>query len=157
MAELPLLYRVARRMAGDPLTAQDIVAESLMKAALAWESFDGRHRRAWLVRIVRNEYLMHLRSLGSRPETALLEDFCEDLDVADQVFRRITDEQLLSAVDQLPPHYREVVVLCDVEGMAHVEAATILDVKPGTIASRLNRARTLLRNKVGHLVEEGLA
>lgn len=144
-------------MAGDPHTAQDLVAEALMKAALAWASFDGRHARAWLVRILRNEYLMHLRRLGSRPETVMLEDHAEEIDLTEQVFRRITDEQLLAAVDQLPPHYREVVVLCDVEGLSHAEAATIVDVKIGTVASRLNRGRNLLRQEVGHLVTEARA
>lgn len=67
--ELAVLYRVARRLGGNAEQAEDLVQTTLIKAYQAWERFDGRHLRSWLIRILRNEFLMNVRS--ARPELSL--------------------------------------------------------------------------------------
>ena len=76
MAELPVLYRVAKRLVRSEADAEDLVGQSLLLAAKAWGQFDGRHVRSWLIRILKNEHLGRLRSRASRPETAI-EDIVE--------------------------------------------------------------------------------
>ena len=59
--ELEVLYRVARRMTGNDTDAEDIVSQTLLNAYKNWDSFDGRHPRSWLIRILNNEWLYMLR------------------------------------------------------------------------------------------------
>ena len=73
-----MLYRVARRMGADADAAEDLVQMTLVKAYQAWERFDGRHLRSWLIRILRNERLMAIRS--EKPSVSL-----EEEDVAEPV------------------------------------------------------------------------
>jgi RNA polymerase sigma-70 factor (ECF subfamily) len=58
---------------------------------------------------------------------------------------RLTDEDLLLAMRQIPPHHQEVILLCDVEDMTYKEIAAALDIPIGTVMSRLHRGRELLR------------
>src|SRR5262245_24549519 len=60
--ELPVLYRVARRMATCQDDAEDLVQKSLILAFNNWDRFDGRHLRAWLLKILHRENLARLRS-----------------------------------------------------------------------------------------------
>lgn len=149
LAELPVLYRVARRFAGsrDP---EDLVGRALVKAACAWPSFDGGHGRAWLLRILRNEYLMALRVAKARP-TESSEEMCDVSDPATidaTVFRRMTDEMLFAELDALPEDERTAIVLCDIEGLKYAEAAVVMETAVGTVASRLHRGRARLRDRL---------
>jgi RNA polymerase sigma-70 factor (ECF subfamily) len=56
LAELPVLYRVARRMTLNASTAEDLVGQTLLQAATAWKSFDGNYPRSWMIRIMQNIY-----------------------------------------------------------------------------------------------------
>jgi len=60
------------------------------------------------------------------------------------------------AIDALPPHYRVVVVLRDLEGLAYQEIAEVLSIPVGTVKSRLNFGKRLLKEKLRTLIEEGL-
>jgi RNA polymerase sigma-70 factor (ECF subfamily) len=60
----------------------------------------------------------------------------------------LTDEQIQGALDDLPPEYRAVALLVDVEEFAYREAAQILNVPIGTVMSRLSRARRMLRDRL---------
>lgn len=148
--ELPVLYRVARRMGCTPEESEDLVQTALIKAYQAWTRFDGRHLRSWLVRILRNERLMALR--GAKPTASLDEN--EAAEVADEPFWnqlawKLEADRLLEELDRLPDIYRDTVQLCDVEQMSYEEAAEAMDVPVGTVRSRLFRARALLRDRVG--------
>ncbi len=147
--ELPVLYRVARRMGASPEEAEDAVQTTLMKAYQNWSRFDGRHLRSWLIRILRNERLMTLRSakpVESLDQEGMPEPFEETL--WDEVAWRMQADRILEELELLPEHYRMAVQLCDVEQMSYEEAAEAMEVKVGTVRSRLFRARAMLRQRL---------
>ena len=67
LAEMPVLYRVARRLTGSDSDAEDLVGSALLQAMRSWSNFDGRHVRAWLIRILRNVHASELRRRSRRP------------------------------------------------------------------------------------------
>ena len=156
--ELAVLYRVAKRLVRNEADAEDLVGSALLQAARAWEGFDGRFVRSWLVQILRNEHLMLLRKRGRRPEVA----FEEGREPSDEGFWEAiawgaVGDDVLRELDRLPEEYRLAVALIDVEEMAYDEAALALGVPVGTVRSRLFRGRRLLRARLVHCVGEGYA
>ncbi len=149
--ELPVLYRVAKRMASSTADAEDLVQETLLRAFAAWNRFDGRHVRAWLMKILYNENLARFRS--REPDFQLSEfeadePFQDDLWVS--VANREQAQVILSELEKLESHHRLAIQLCDVEGMSYEEVADILEVPIGTVRSRICRGRNLLRERVLH-------
>lgn len=147
--ELPVLYRVARRMGCTAEEAEDVVQTTLVKAYQAWERFDGRHLRSWLIRILRNERLMLLR--GAHPTESLDEPHA--LEAADQPFWdevswKLAADRIKEEMERLPEVYRMTVHLCDVEELTYEEAAEVMEVPIGTVRSRLFRARAMLRKRL---------
>lgn len=157
LVHLDALYRVARRLTGNPADADDLVQETILKAYRAWEQYEqGTNAKGWLLTILRNAFINEYRRRVRHPETVDI-DAIEPFAVFDQVqdddpqgkfFDRIVDDQVLRAVDQLPESFRETVVLSDVEGMSYQDVAKILGVPVGTVKSRLFRGRQLLQKEL---------
>jgi RNA polymerase sigma-70 factor (ECF subfamily) len=87
LAELPVLYRVAKRMTLNSDAAEDLVSQTLLRAAAGWASFDGRYARSWLIRIMHNIYSKEMNKLGAQlvqvpldETTATTGDVWKDLD-----------------------------------------------------------------------------
>ena len=150
LGELGLLYRVARRMAMNAADAEDLVSQTLLAAAKAWDGFDGKHTRSWLITILKNEHLKSLRYRSSRPKTVGIEDGFDSAgdDAGAQIDQRAFVEDILRELDSLPEDFRMAVALCDVEQMSYEDAAESLGVPIGTIRSRLFRGRRILREKL---------
>lgn len=147
--ELPVLYRVAKRMSGSDADAEDLVGQTIVLAFQHWDNFDGRHARSWLIRILRNEWLQVLRKRKVRKEVS--SELSEE--VSDEGFWRAVDhkmeaELIIQALDHLPEEYRITIALCDVEEMSYEDAAKSLDIPIGTVRSRLFRGRKLLRSRL---------
>ncbi|MBA4293517.1 hypothetical protein C0431_11180 [bacterium] len=145
--ELPVLYRVAKRLGCGNEEAEDLVQTCLIKAYRAWDRFDGNHLRSWLIKILRNERLMVLRS---HKEALSLEEH-EEIEVIQEGFwsdlaGKLEVERIIAAMEQLSPAYRMTIHLCDVEELTYEEAAEIMDIPIGTVRSRLSRARQTLRD-----------
>ncbi len=148
--EMPFLARISRAMSHSQAEADDLAQDTLVKAFRAIDRFDGRYPRAWLTRIARNTAIN--RDQRNR-EFVLAEDGVVEPDPApdeisdpeDIVLGQEIDETLRSALDDLPPDFRIVVQLVDVEDMSYQEAADVLDIPIGTVMSRLHRARSRLR------------
>lgn len=138
---LPELGRIARRLCGDAALAEDLTQETACRALAASETFRvGAAARPWLLRILHNTWVSHLRR--RRREVALP----EGLAAAPAPAR---DGALVArALDALPPAQRAVVVLVDLEESSYVEAAGALGVPVGTVMSRLHRARRALRERL---------
>jgi RNA polymerase sigma-70 factor (ECF subfamily) len=131
--------RLAFRLLGDRQSMDDVLQEAYVRAFRALPQFRGGSAfGTWLYRIVYNACLDELRR--SRREVALGELPGEDSpgDIEDRL-------DLEAALAALPPELRAVVLLVDAEGLSYDEAAEVLGVAPGTIGSRLNRARAALR------------
>lgn len=149
-AELPVMYRVARRLTLNGADAEDLVGQVLLLAARAWAEFDGRHTRSWLLKILRNEHLSSLRRNASRPQTVPLEHAVDAThETREPDDESPASEDILGALDELPEEYRLAVALCDVEELSYQEAAATMEVPVGTVRSRLYRGRMMLRDRLG--------
>lgn len=149
MPHLDGLYRAAVRMVGDASDAQDLVQEVFLQA---WRSFDryerGTNCRAWLFAILFNKVQHYRRKKYNRRVVPLGDDEEYQLDGLASppvVPLEITDAEILAALDGLPETYRDTVILADVQELSYKETAAILDVPIGTVMSRLNRGRRMLR------------
>ncbi|WP_433963731.1 RNA polymerase sigma factor [Tunturiibacter gelidiferens] len=152
---LPLfasLYNHASWLTHDQAEAEDLVQETFSKALRAFDSFQsGTNFKAWIFRILRNTFLTSRTGIGFS-RTVFLEDNPETLDTTnagptpeDNLIRLDNQAALHTALDQLPPQLREILLLCDVEEIKYKDIALILDVPIGTVMSRVSRARSTLR------------
>ena len=140
------LYRTALRMLQQPAQASDAVQETFL---LAWKSFHryeaGTNCRAWLYQILFN-VVRHERRNWFKWITGKEEDLSQVDQVAPQpVPEALTDNAILVALDKLPPQFRAIVLLVDVEEFSYKEASQVLSIPIGTVMSRLSRGRDLLR------------
>lgn len=145
--QLPVLYRVAKRMTYNETVAEDLVGTTLVTAHRLWPTFDGEHPRSWLIKLMRNEW----HNLRRREEIRSTVSFDVVGEVSDECFWheigvQLDAKTLLAAIDRLPEDFGMVVTLCDVEELSYEETASILDIPIGTVRSRLFRARKLLRS-----------
>ena len=165
LPHLDTLYRVALRLAGDASAAEDLVQDTMLRAFRGWSGFrPGTNVRAWLLTILRNTFINEYRRRKRAPvamDIEAVEPYAiyrtvADTDPEGEFFSRIVDRRVLEAVDRLPPPFREVVVLSDMEGLAYGEIAETLGVPVGTVKSRLFRARRQLQKELyEHAVEMG--
>lgn len=153
-----LAYNVAYRVTGDPDVAADATQEAFLAAYRALHTFDGGSFKAWLMRIVTNKCYDILRYHRRRP-TVFLDALLVDPHNPDAALRREAPERpderleqlelaevLQAAIMKLPEDQRVTLVLADVHGFSYEEIARITGVPPGTVKSRLNRARRKLRD-----------
>lgn len=145
--QIPGLRRFARYLARDADHADDLVQETLIRALDALPQLDpGGNLRAWLFTILQNVLRGEWRRRRRSPVRAdvSLESAPEPVKSGGQIESASLSE-LAAAIRKLPPRFREVLMLCGVEGFDYEEAAAILGVPVGTIRSRLSRARALLK------------
>ena len=155
---LPLLdslYNYAHWMTRSRTEAEDIVQESFLKALRAFDSFQpGTNFRAWLFRITRNTFLNSRTGLRVTHSVSLDGDNAATSGIAAQgtpesdLFRQRNRAAIERAIENLPPLFREVLLLCDVEEMSYAEIAETLSIPMGTVTSRLARARSRLREEL---------
>lgn len=168
---LPLLdqlYGGALRMTRNPTDAEDLVQETYIKAFQAFDSFKpGTNLKAWLYRIMTNTYINHYRKKQRRPAQTSAEDITDHqlyttsshdstgLQSAEvEALKRLPDQQIADAMNQLSEDYRMVVYYADVEGLAYKEIAEIMDTPLGTVMSRLHRGRKQLRKLLKEVARE---
>ncbi len=149
LPHMDALFRAAMRLLRDEGKASDAVQDTYL---LAWKKFRtyeaGTNCRAWLFQILFN-VVRHERRNWFHWITAKEEDVASiDIPAPEPVPDRITDKEILGAMDRLPATYREVLVLVDVEEFAYKEAAAILRLPVGTVMSRLSRGRAQLREEL---------
>jgi RNA polymerase sigma-70 factor, ECF subfamily len=155
-AALPHLhdvYRTALRVLGNARDAEDLAQETYLEA---WKSFHrfkpGTNCRAWLFKILFHRIHHHRRKLFSSKIVRESDDILvETLAYEPPVPEQLADEEVLAALDEIAPDFREVVLLADVQEFSYKEIADTLGIPVGTVMSRLNRARKLLRTKLAEL------
>lgn len=150
-------YNLARWLTNDDQDAQDVVQEAYLRAFKFFEGYRGGDSRAWLLTIVRNTAYTWLRH-NRMHETAPFEDELEETDAVSLegwVLQQADHQLLREAIAALPLEFREVVILHDLEGLAYKEIAAIANIPPGTVMSRLSRARDRLqKHLIGRLNKE---
>jgi RNA polymerase sigma-70 factor (ECF subfamily) len=150
------VYRFALHMSGKTEIAEEVTQEVFLTVMAVAKQYDSKRGSAvsYLYGITRNFVLRCLER--ERPYVAALEDvdneqagvIADEHDLLSKLARNERIESLHKAVLALPPAYREVVVLCDLNEMDYAEAAVALGCAIGTIRSRLHRARALLMEKM---------
>jgi len=152
------LYNTAYRMARNSEDAEDLVQETYLKAFKYYDKFqEGTNFKAWLFKILKNTFINKYRKNQKQPvqsdfadiegvfEEQVSESFRSSIpDPERAFFENRLDGEVHEALQGLPPDYRLVVLLSDLEGFAYKEVAEILDVPVGTVMSRLYRGRRLL-------------
>lgn len=136
----PVAYRI---VGGD---VDDVLQQAYMKAFRRWSGFRGESSfGTWLHRIVYTTSLDHLRAARRRQllHLRLASDHRSDATPA-----RVEHLDLERALAKLPVDQRVALLLVDGQGFGYDDAATVLKVAPGTIASRLNRARAAMRTEL---------
>ena len=154
------LFGVAMRICRDPDTAKDLVQETLLRAMVAWGSFEqGSNLRAWLFRILTNAFIngyrkrrRHQRFAAERPGDALTALYGSDQDhtgdVTEELYGNQLSDEVQGALDRLGADYRDVVERADLRGQKYKDIADELEVPIGTVMSRLFRARRVLEGEL---------
>jgi len=151
------LYRFALHMSGNSATAEEVTQEVFMLLIGRPRGYQAEKGSVagYLFGIARNltRRIMQRSRLDLPVDDESLEGIGEpalasDLDVLADLSNAELLEILRKAVLALPEQYREVVALCDLEELNYADAAAILECSPGTVASRLHRARAMLKTKL---------
>jgi RNA polymerase sigma-70 factor (ECF subfamily) len=152
------LYNFAHWLTQNREEAEDLVQETYAKALKGFSSFQaGTNFRAWMYRILRNTFLTSRTGLRATMNVSLdAEEEGQDLAVESVtpetiLIERSSHQLLQSAIDELPVHFREILLLCEVEEMSYQEIAETLSIPQGTVMSRLSRARKALRGNLQRL------
>jgi RNA polymerase sigma-70 factor (ECF subfamily) len=158
LPHLDAAYNLARWLAGNPMDAEDVVQDAYLRAYRYFDAFQGGNFRVWLLTIVRNAFVTWVRENRSGrmvfvPDTPLAETADTDetawgskpRDPEALLMNSIDSQTLNRLMEKLPPRYREVLLLREVEDLAYKEIADVIGVPMGTVMSRLSRARLALR------------
>jgi RNA polymerase sigma-70 factor (ECF subfamily) len=158
------VFQLAYGFVRDRAAADDLTQEVFIKAYQALPKFRADSEfGTWLYRVAVNHIKDHLRKTARRREVPLEELGEGPIAVADSVEdreRRNEEEErrrmVFRVLETLPPKYRMILTLRDVQGMSYEEVAAALNIAPGTVDSRLHRARKMLRKKMApYLDREG--
>ncbi|MBN1991926.1 MAG: sigma-70 family RNA polymerase sigma factor [Anaerolineae bacterium] len=147
---LGFLYRLGNEVD----TAQDLAQETFIKAWLGLEKYRHRQKfKSWLLKIAHNTTVDFWR--GQRPTVELDAARTEDarIDLEGQVSRKQQAELVKQAVQSLPEQSRAALILREYHHHSYQEIAQILDIPVGTVMSRLNYARSVLKKRLQPLPE----
>jgi RNA polymerase sigma-70 factor (ECF subfamily) len=158
LPHLDAAYNLARWLTRHEQDAEDVVQEAFLRAYRFFRSFHGESARAWLLQIVRNTcstWLARNRFVPPRGNSPQNLDEMQAPELNPETrMERVEDQRLLTqAIADLPIDFREVIVLREVEGLSYKEIARIAEIPPGTVMSRLARARERLREILDRNVE----
>ncbi len=149
------VFRLAYRLTGNRHDAEDLTQEVFVRVFRSLSSYQPGTFEGWLHRITTNLFLDQARRKQRIRFDSLPDDVGDRLPgnlptpdggYADQLF----DPDVEVALAALQPDFRVAVVLCDIEGLSYEEIADVLDVKIGTVRSRIHRGRSALREALAH-------
>ncbi|MBK6873449.1 MAG: RNA polymerase sigma factor SigE [Kineosporiaceae bacterium] len=149
------VYRLAYRLTGNQHDAEDLTQEVFVRVFRSLSSYTPGTFEGWLHRITTNLFLDQVRRKKRIRFDALPEDADTRIAGSDVGPERMweynnLDRDVQAALDTLPPEFRAAVVLCDIEGLSYEEIAATLNIKLGTVRSRIHRGRAQLRQALAH-------
>jgi RNA polymerase sigma-70 factor (ECF subfamily) len=153
------LYGYAMTLTHNQAEAEDLVQDTYLRAMRAFERLRPESNlKSWLFTILRNTRFNQIRDGLNKSRSAETDrpsstsEF-EDKSSKDPLFlylAKARQADVRKAIDELPPVYRDVIVLCEFEELSYREIAQILDCPCGTVMSRLKRARERLKEALRH-------
>ncbi len=153
------LYAAMFHRLGNREDAEDAVQDAFIRAYRKLATFDGRSGfYTWLFRIAHNAAISRRRrrrprvSLDEQRDATGSEPASEGPPPQETAMRREQVQQVREAIDQLPDDQRDILILRELEGFCYEEIGHILDLAPGTVRSRLHRARTRLRELLDRMI-----
>ncbi len=148
------VYRLAYRLTGNKYDAEDLTQEVFIRVFRSLADFTPGTFEGWIHRITTNLFLDQVRRKARIRFEALPDDaervVSKDKGPEQQVDDALYDHEVQAALDALPADFRAAVVLCDIEGLSYEEIAASLDIKLGTVRSRIHRGRSQLREALAH-------
>jgi len=165
LPHIDALTNYALRLTGDREEASDLLQETCLKAFRFFDSFrPGTNCKAWLYRIMKNSFINRYRRAQKAPESvdydgikefyhSIRPDGDDGNDMQHEVFSQLLSDEVTSAINMLPPDFRTVVILSDIEDFTYEEIADFVDCPIGTVRSRLHRGRRLLREYLENYAE----
>lgn len=159
---LEMLYAVALRLTRNPSDAQDLTQNTVLKALRFHKRFKaGTYIKAWLLTILRNTFINEYRRKvrrptfvelsGTEPSPSPSPDPEVQIDPGGRDYPNIVellDDEVKAAIEELPPEFRQAVIMADIEDKSYKEIAEAMHCPLGTVMSRLYRGRKLLREKL---------
>jgi RNA polymerase sigma-70 factor (ECF subfamily) len=157
------VYSLAMKMLRNPEDAEDVLQDTFLRAYRGIKSFKGNSTfSTWIYRITANSALMRLRK-KQLPQVSI-EDSDEreaPISIADwapgpaeQLLNQEMQKTMDEAIESLPPEFRQVFILRDVEELSNADVAEILDLSVAAVKSRLHRARLKVRNRLAQYFSE---
>lgn len=149
------VYRLAYRLTGNTYDAEDLTQEVFVRVFRSLPSYTPGTFEGWLHRITTNLFLdmarrrqrIRFEGLGEETESRLGGSEPTPAQAFDDAH---LDNDIQDALKALAPEYRAAVILCDIEGLSYEEIADALDIKLGTVRSRIHRGRAQLRAALEH-------
>lgn len=166
LTHLDALYSAALRLTRNPDDAKDLLQETVLRAFRCFHQFTpGTNCRAWLLTILYNNFRntcrrgKYERAAGYREIKREIEARATPEEVAlcnpeDLLALRMAGRRIEAALNELPPEFREALLLVDVQDLDYQEVSIVLDVPLGTVKSRVSRGRALMRLALGKLRSE---
>jgi RNA polymerase sigma factor (sigma-70 family) len=150
LPHLDAAQNLAKWLLRNEQDAQDVVQEAYLRAFKSFAGFHGSNGRAWLLTIVRNTSYTLMKKNWA---VDLTTTFDEEIHASDHesvspvtILEHSEDAELIrQAMDELPVEFREILVLRHLEGLSYKEIADVAEIPPGTVMSRLARARAKLK------------
>lgn len=168
LEHMDMLYAVAMRLTRNPVDAQDLTQNTVVKALRFYGKFKpGTYIKAWLLTILRNTFINEYRRKVRRPVfveltgTETTTEVPQDPEVPygpkrteSSDLMELLDDEVRSAVEALPDDFRIAVVMADLEDRSYKEIADVMGCPLGTVMSRLHRGRKLLRQTLAEYAKE---
>ena len=169
LPQLEASFNLAYWLSRSRTDAEDIVQEAYLRALRSFDGFRGEDIKPWLLAIVRNtayRWLANRQRAGnviSLEETLArsgTDDYGPELAVSEEptaqqlLVRAVERDYVLRALAELPPAFREAVVLREIEGLSYREIAEVTGAPAGTVMSRLARGRSELRKALMKLIKK---
>ncbi len=160
MPQIDALFNFAMYLSGNEEDANDLVQDTYMRAFQSIETYQvGSNPKAWLFRILKNNFINEYRKKSRRPqavdygdssitEEELYANHTSFLDMRKDIFQNMIGDEVTMAINSLPVDLKTVIVLCDIEGFKYEEIAKIVDAPVGTVRSRIHRARNMLKKQL---------
>lgn len=170
MPTVDILYRQAMKLTNNPEDAQDLVQDTFERGFKAFDSFEpGSNFEAWMTTIERNAFFNQYHKAKRRPQRAndstgeyndwdiysASEHTPEGLKSAEQEYlEAFAPEEIMAALDKLSPDRRRVFIDAAIDGKSYQQVADEQGIKIGTVMSRLNRARSQLKDELKKYASE---